>query len=462
MYVTKYVSEFDIGDGNVLLVNALTGAVDIATADLLPSLRAGSSTLPGDTLALLKKRGYLFPSAAEEQRLLEHIGSRAHSLRRGKKRPREYIICPTYGCNLACTYCFEREIERRPAEVMTDDQVDAVFDAIDVMRRDEEQPPFIELFGGEPFLPGTRQAITRILTRARERELKVNAITNGTNVVAFEDVFERFAETLHVMQITIDGPAEVHDIRRKRAGGEGTFAQMIEGIDHLVTHGRKVAMRINLDWQNIDSLPRLAELVVDMGWPETGNLKCYAVPVISHVGDTAYPHYMREDEVVSRILDMFEAHPGLSDIIGFQYFKIVNRISHALDLGSTEFAGPNFHYCEATLLDSIVFGVDGHIYPCSEAVAHPEHAVGRYLPKFEMDEEKRALWGNRSALNIPKCRDCEIVSFCAGGCAFSALHTNGDLYKPVCGDARQVLAEYVKYAWAKRGADVAGAAPSRV
>lgn len=453
MYVSKYVSQFEIDGDEVLLVNALTGAVDVATADLLPTLHAGSSALPGDTLALLQKRGYLLTSAAEEQRLLKQIGDRAQSMRRGK-RPREYIICPTYSCNLACAYCFERTIDPRP-EVMTDDQVDRLFEAIDILLPQEPIPPVLQLFGGEPLVPGTRHAVVRIFEKARERDLEVNLVTNGVNIIPFADVIERFRDSILAFQITIDGPADVHDQRRKfpGSGRAGTFAQMAAGVDHLVKHGHKVSLRINVDRQNIDRLPELAEIIEGMRWPETGNIRCGAVPVLTHTGDTTYPYYMREDEIVARMTDMYDKHAGLSSIITFEYFRLVNRIAKALDLGGTECAGPNFHYCEACMGDDVVFGVDGYVYACPEAVAQPQFAIGRFIPKLEIDERQRALWEDRSALKIPKCRDCAIVSFCAGGCAYAALYANGNLYEPVCGEARRVIAEYAKYAMAKRAAD---------
>jgi len=462
MYVSKYVSQFDIDDGNVLLVNALSGAVDIATRDLLPSLRADPSALPGDTLALLQRRGYLLPSAAEEVRLLEQLGDRAHSLRRGK-RPREYIICPTYNCNLACTYCFEGTTTRSP-EVMDDDCIDALFAAIDKLMKNESQPPTLQLFGGEPLLPSTKHTVARILHQGRRRGLKTNIVTNGVNVLLFADVINAYADSIISFQITIDGPAEVHDQRRRFPGraNRGTFNQMVAAVDYLVRDGHKVWLRVNTDGHNIHSLPALADLIEGAAWLDTGNFRCGIVPVQTHTGDTTYPYYMREDEVVARVTELFEQRPRIADAISFEYYRLVNRIANALDLGGQEYAGPNFHYCESCMLDYLVFGVDGYIYPCPEAIAQPQFAIGRFDPALEIDEERKALWEDRSALKIPKCRDCEIVSFCAGGCAYAALYTHGDIYEPVCGDAKKVLAEYVKYAVKKKrlAADRPAATPT--
>lgn len=449
MYVSKYISEFEVQGNNVLLVNALTGAVDVATPDLMRILRETPSALPGDTLASLRKRGYLLPSEAEEQCLLEKLAEEARSLRRGK-RPREYIICPTYDCNLSCSYCFERTIERRP-KVMADAEIDALFRAVDALLPQEERPPVLQLFGGEPLLPGTKAAVARIFEEGRRRGLRTNIVTNGVNVLAFSDLIETFAESIVSFQITIDGPPEVHDLRRKRPGSTntGTFAQMMDATDYLVTHGHKIMLRVNVDRQNVDRLPALADRIVERGWQDADNFRCGAVPVQNHTGDTRYPYYMREDEVVAAIARLFGEHAGLDRVIGFDYYRLVNRIAHALRAGGTEYSGPSFHSCEACMGDYYVFGVDGYIYPCPEAIAQPRFAIGSFLPQLDLDETRAAAWRDRSALKISKCRECEIISFCAGGCAYAALYAHGDMFEPVCGDAKLVLAEYVKYAVAK-------------
>ncbi|RJQ53160.1 MAG: SPASM domain-containing protein [Actinobacteria bacterium] len=445
MYCSRYISTFDIDDATSLLVNALTGAVDIAPSSVVRQMREHPSSLPSDTLAQLHERGYLVSSPDEERRRLEDTASLARSIR-SRNRPREYCICPTFHCNLACTYCFERDIDKKP-HVMGEEEIAALFVAIDRLAEEEEQPPNLQLFGGEPLMRATRGAVEEILAGAQLRGLQTMVVTNGVSVVEFADVIRRFASGLKAFQITIDGPPEIHNERRKSPGknGAGTFDDMARGVDFLLGEGLNVALRINVDRHNIDHLPDLAGIIVDRGWHGRENFRTTIAPVQTHCNDTTYPHYMREDEIVARVTQMFADEPGTEEVLNFDSHRLLKRIAAALGLGPGSYAGPNFHYCEACLLEVYVFGSDGLIYPCSEAIGNEQLSIGAFYPALEMYEKRKAQWEDRSALKMPECRECSIVSFCAGGCAYAAIRVNGDICKPVCGEAKDVLAAYVRH-----------------
>ncbi len=456
MHLSKYLTSFELDTDQALLLSALTGAVDIAPVSLVRALKESPEAIEGDTLAQLVRRGYLLSSPEEESRRLKETAAMALDLRK-RSKPKEICICPTFNCNLACTYCFERDATAKP-EVLGDEQIDAMFTAVDKVAEEEQHPPMLQLFGGEPLMPGTHHAVERILSQAKARGLKTGAVTNGVSILHFAELLRRFASELTAFQITIDGPPEIHNQRRKRPGisSRGTFDDMTKGIDFLLGEGMKVAVRVNVDRHNISSLVQLAEIIVDRGWHGRENFKSSVAPVQTHCDDTTYPHYMREDELVRELTELFELNPGMDDVLGFDGYRLVRRIASALGMGGAGYAGPNFHYCEACLLEVYVFGADGYIYPCSEAITRPDLAIGRFWPKPETYESRMAQWQDRSALSIDKCLNCSIVSFCAGGCPYAALNANGDVNEPVCGDARKVLDEYVRYAAGKKKGLLAG------
>ena len=55
------------------------------------------------------------------------------------------------------------------------------------------------------------------------------------------------------------------------------------------------------------------------------------------------------------------------------------------------------------------------------------------------------MWRGNTILKKKKCLDCKISTLCGGGCAVEALMKNGDLHKPVCDNAPQVLRKYFDY-----------------
>lgn len=78
--------------------------------------------------------------------------------------------------------------------------------------------------------------------------------------------------------------------------------------------------------------------------------------------------------------------------------------------------------------------MSGNIYPCNNVVGHPRHAIGRFWPVFEWDEQERKRWHQRSIDNMPECLQCKYALLCGGGCLYGALVDNGNLYAPHCDD----------------------------
>ncbi len=444
MYLTKYLSSFPLGDGRrTLWLNGLSGALDIVTNDLFWRLRDEFNLLQGDIVEILKQRGYLFSSPDEEKEKLETMLEKSRTLRKGS-RPKCFVICPTYDCNLSCVYCFEKGMNRNP-KVMTEEEIKRAFEAIKTLSQEEEIKPEIQLFGGEPLLAKTKKAVESILKKSMEEGYKVSIVTNGTMVASFEDLFMKYRQTISFFQITVDGVASIHNARRNwsNRNGEGTFKTIISGINSLLTGGFKVNMRVNLDRQNIEHLPQLSEFTHQLGWANNPDFKCSLVSTADHTGKSNYPYLMAEDEIVRELAKLFKSYPNLKKLVNFSAFRIVNHIAKALGVEEAKPSYSNFYYCEACLLEYYVFGVDGYLYACPEAISQFDFAIGRFLPKLEIFEEKMALWEDRHALKMEKCRNCEIVTFCAGGCPYSALWINGDINKPFCNNAKKVLERYV-------------------
>ena len=132
MHLTKLASLHRLDDDTSLLVNALSGAVDLVGNDLrakLLEIGAGERpSLEQDHYESLVARGYLFGSEEEERTALGELHQAYQRVARA--RPLQLVVFPTYACNLACTYCFEDARARARPEVMAGQQVSDLFAAI--------------------------------------------------------------------------------------------------------------------------------------------------------------------------------------------------------------------------------------------------------------------------------------------------------------------------------------------
>lgn len=441
----RYLVTRRLERGAWIAINGLSGAVDlvdVATKGLLEGLATSNGPCDPDLLAKLCRRGYLFETPEEEERLL--LAQWERYQRRVQERPFSFALCPTYACNMACRYCFEGTITSSGPHVLSPDAICAAFEA---MRKLGAQQPSrkleVSLFGGEPLLPATVSVVRRILREAEFRGMGVGVVTNGTHVsTTYRDLLTEFRHIFSHFQVTVDGPPPIHDARRPFRSGKGSYEATTDGVDLLVKLGLRVGLRVNLDAHNIRHLPELAEIIVERGWAGQKNFRCSLAPVADHLGTSEYGARLPEEQLVRELAEVMANSENVRKLFRMDLFRSAQHLGSVLGLTNTK-GQPMFQYCEANGLNAYVFGADGYIYPCSEMLDQPDLAIGTFYPSFEIDEAKAAPWRNRSILTMPKCRNCEVATFCGGGCAYQALKQSGSPMEPACYGAEKVIAAFL-------------------
>jgi uncharacterized protein len=165
----------------------------------------------------------------------------------------------THRCNLACTYCYAGEHDRRDVDPAVLDR------ALDLLFADGAPVAQLGFFGGEPFLAFT--AMQRAVTGAQERaqragaELLLQCTTNGTRIGVREANFV-VEHGLHVT-VSIDGVQAAHDAQRPQAGGAGSWAAAVAGLRRLLDVGADVEALLVV---TPATAPRLLESVEWLWW----------------------------------------------------------------------------------------------------------------------------------------------------------------------------------------------------
>lgn len=149
----------------------------------------------------------------------------------------EVILKVAERCNIACTYCYffdprNTDFESRPPliSVETIDHVAAYL--LNAARRHQLKVIQIDLHGGEPLLMKRDRFddMCRRLTRTLQPvvDLRISLQTNGmllddlwTDLLVKHGVF---------VGVSLDGPPEVHDLRRIDHDGRGTYVRVVEGL----------------------------------------------------------------------------------------------------------------------------------------------------------------------------------------------------------------------------------------
>lgn len=417
------------------IMNPITGSFDLMgerehawfTADE-PRPR-----LDHDTLDYFLERGYAYlDSQGEQQAIGRAYAEFSAEVEDGQV---QLMLVPTYGCNLACTYCFQHGIDGRP-QLITKEIVDAFFAYARENFSTRSQKPFVTLFGGEPLVnsPAQREIVEYILDGCAREGYEFAAVTNGYDFVDYVDSLKKVS--VKEIQFTLDGGKAVHDQRRITHNKKGSFDHVVAGIAAAVAAGIPINLRSVVDRENINDLVSLAEYCEAQGWldlpPELFKtqigrnyelFECYVKP----------QHLMTQVELWAEYAALAKAHPVLARF----HRPNFKGIRHLVDTGDLYLA--SFDTCPAAKTEW-VFDLYGEIYGCTASCGREEYRLGRYWPVVEKNNAAIENWQSRNVTTIEKCRSCSYNVICGGGCGVvAANHNSLDIHTPDCRPIQELL-----------------------
>lgn len=440
-HVSRYLYWYKLNDEYVFLLNLLTGGADLVDTASFEWLN--HQTDCPELANFYLERYYIFKKPEEEEALRQRL---IQIFTENNRATPSLNLCPTYACNLACTYCFEQNQDvAHQYKFMTRQQVRDAFDAFDEIRRPFGSKRHITFFGGEPFMNGTWDAVEEALIQAKARGYYFHAVTNGVNAPDFIPLFKQFPEQIRSFQITLDGPKSVHDTRRVNKGGKGSYDAVVRGIDALLDAGFEVHVQTILDKQNFETLGLLLESADFDRWSRHPRFQ-YSVGRTQYLYDELLlvndPFAMTIQEFNRQLIPFIEQHP-LRDRISDYSGELNPALSlHKFLMGKSPFL-PNVFGCVAVYPGRYFFGQDGLIYPCSEVIGVRSAAVGTYEGGLRWNENYER-WRKRSPLTHPKCSTCRFQFVCGGGCAVQSLAQVGVLEEVVCPPDQDILDRYLE------------------
>ena len=159
-------------------------------------------------------------------------------------------LMPTLDCNCRCSYCYIPEKERRKVSAAPD--YTAVLQEFLSQTEDNPQLRFI---GGEPLL--YRDSVTELIRNFLNSRTDGFAFinTNGTLVQnGWLESLHPFVEKTGFI-ISLDGPEELHNSRRKLLDGKNGFREAVRAIRMIQECGFPVLCNMVLDPQSAEFLP---------------------------------------------------------------------------------------------------------------------------------------------------------------------------------------------------------------
>lgn len=314
----------------------------------------------------------------------------------------------TEGCNLACSYCFEKSTHghRRMPLNIAKAAIDLLFDY-----SQNEPLLYITHFGGEPTLNFSAiQYVTEYAERKASplgKSVDFNITTNGVLLNKF--MIDYFAQHKIKVLLSIDGLEPTHNRFRIDRHGHGTFERVMLGFELL----KKVQPWIGV---KMTVMPSTASNLFD------NVLGLYEMGVNQFIiGYATGVKWSREN--------MESYSKQLSQL--FHWYKQKTR----QDLRIHEFedihTDTSFFGCQAGR-NSISIAVDGEISPCSKILA-----LNNKKLLVKLGDVWHGLTHLRNRLELVNCsllrtacEDYGIAENFQGGCFASNFEDNQNIFQP--------------------------------
>lgn len=408
-----------------------------------PAMDGEISAVSQEDVRLLQSRGYLTTlTLEEEENVLSRMATKMHE-RRLKEMP-SYIIMPTYDCNLRCSYCFQDHMRTEPKyhhllRTMSAEVVDRIFGSMKTIESfhglAEEtfhgRQRSIGFFGGEPLLAANRTAIECILKKAREiGTASFWAVSNATELEAYEDLLS--PELIASIQITLDGPPQEHDQRRIYPDGAGSFARIARNITMALDRGISISIRMNVDRNNVDQLPQLAETIQRYGWDRHPNFSAYTSPIRAMNNNVSRSTTLSTPELSAAQLALARDFPHVS-IFSRPDLSIKQDARQIFHSGEAHVPALHESFCSAHA-GMYIFDAFADIYVCWDKTGDPATRFGHIDENGAVDihPQQIQLWRGRTVASNPVCRKCRYALHCGGGCAVLAYRQSGKYHMNHC------------------------------
>jgi uncharacterized protein len=256
---------------------------------------------------------------------------------------------------------------------------------------------FVTWFGGEALLqlPVIERLSDRFL--ALPAKYSASVITNGS---LLSNKASRRLVDLHVTwaQITLDGPRQVHDVRRPLAGNHPSFDQIVSNIAEA-DPGLAITIRVNVDQNNNATLPVLFDQLDAAGL--LGRVSVYFAPVFPYTDVCAdVTKYCTTDDSWARVESSLQ-------------LLALNR-----GYGEPGLPSARRNVCLADRASALVIVPSGLVYKCWNDVTNPSQAIFDLAQRERTPamEEIFSRWLEWGPFNFPDCECCSILPLCMGGC----------------------------------------------
>ncbi len=295
-------------------------------------------------------------------------------------------IVMTYDCNCECTYCFEK-IDSEKINYKHDiSELDKIIQYINKISYNKDL--YINYFGGEPLL--NYPDIFYIHDNLQgNKKLFENITTNGT-LISKDLSKHLISRGIKSYQITLDGPENIHNMRRPLKNGKSSWKYTIKGLLNLleIDDDINLNIRINVDENNYKKLKSIID-EIPTKITEYKNTNIYLSPVF---GNSKY----NSDEILKKRANMI-----------IELWKLIDK-----EKLSIKKSLPRFSPCtKDSLFGSFYIDLQSNIYSCGADLGNYKRIEGNL-------DKRNYIFEKRKSYFPDACYNCMFFYKCMGGCNY--------------------------------------------
>ena len=328
--------------------------------------------------------------------------------------PINILIKPaSSACNMACKYCFYRDVAEHREQAF--EGMLSLQKMERVIRAGMEYADHSCSFafqGGEPTLAGLDfyRGVVELQKKYARSGLEIHNAIQTNGMLIDEEWAAFLAENRFLVGLSLDGPAELHNLNRLDTVGEGTFNRVMRAARLMEKHRVEFNILCVVTGRNARSVEKNYRFYRRQGFRWLQFIPCLD-SLEQQRGEEKY-HLSAENygDFLIRLFDLW-----YEDLQRGEYISIRH-----LDNWLSILLGGQPEVCSMTGQCAVQFVVegDGGVYPCDFYVLD-EWRMGTVGESSfaEMQRGEVAARFIQASLRVPnKCRRCRWYGLCRNGC----------------------------------------------
>jgi uncharacterized protein len=336
-------------------------------------------------------------------------------------KPFTLLIKPASAdCNLRCEYCFYLGHSSLYPETKKHRMSADVLEKLIVGYMDTEQPNYAFGWqGGEPTIMGL-DFFEKVTDLQKKHGRAGSLVSNGlqTNGVLIDDELARhFRKYNFLLGVSLDGPAEIHDHYRRYAGGSGSHADVLKGIEALKRHDVDFNILILVNAANVGRGREVYRYLCDNGFLFHQYIPC----VEFDGGGKPMPFTISGGQWGDFLCEVYdEWYKADTRRVSIRFFD--SLMTYLVD-NVYNICHMNRNCCQYFVVE-----YNGDIYPCDFFV-DKDLRIGNVADTSWNEAQESPLYlafGRQKYRWNGLCEGCEYLPYCSGDCLKHRLPTHHD------------------------------------